>query len=95
MIAAKFPWVPGEEIPTLYRPGGCATCSRTGYRGRLALHEVMQVNEDIERLAVARSSAAEISSTAQKNGMYTLREDGWMKVVEGKTSIEEVLRVVA
>ncbi|WP_029069731.1 GspE/PulE family protein [Jonesia quinghaiensis] len=95
LLSANFPWVPGEEFPQLYRPGGCATCSGTGYRGRLALHEVMQVNEHIERLAVSRSSAAEISETAQKAGMYTLREDGWMKVIEGRTSIEEVLRVVA
>lgn len=93
--AARFPWVPGEEIPVLQRPVGCSTCSGTGYRGRLALHEVMQVTEAVERHAVAGSSAADIAKTARAEGMITLRDDGWMKVVEGQTSIEEILRVVA
>ncbi len=93
--AARFPWVPGEEIPVLQRPVGCSACSGTGYRGRLALHEVMQVTEAVERHAVAGSSAADIAKTARAEGMITLRDDGWMKVVEGQTSIEEILRVVA
>jgi len=93
--ASRFPWLPGEEKPVLHRPGGCTTCSGTGYRGRLALHEVMRVTEEIERHAVAGSSSAEIMKTAVKQGMRTLRDDGWMKVVEGHTSIEEILRVVA
>lgn len=95
LVAARFPWVPGEEIPQLWRPGGCVACSKTGYRGRIALHEVMRVTEDIERHAVAHSSAADIAATAQKQGMVTLRDDGWHKVALGRTSIEEVLRVVA
>lgn len=95
MIAARFPWSPGEEIPTLYRPAGCSTCSRTGYKGRMALHEVMRVTEDIERLAVAHASAAEIQRTASEQGMVSLRDDGWTKVLLGDTSVEEILRVVA
>jgi type IV pilus assembly protein PilB len=95
LIGARFPWVPGEEFPELFRPVGCVACSRTGYRGRVALHEVMEVSEDIERLAVARASAAEIGATARKQGMITLRDDGWQKVVLGQTSLEEILRVVA
>ncbi|MBF0687607.1 MAG: Flp pilus assembly complex ATPase component TadA [Cellulomonas sp.] len=93
--AARFPWVPGEPIPELFRPAGCTACSRTGYKGRLALHEVMRVTEEIERHAVAHSSAAEINATAVKQGMLGLREDGWQKVADGLTSIEEILRVVA
>jgi len=61
----------------------------------MALHEVMTVNEEIERLAVARSSTDEISRAARAQGMSTLRDDGWLKVLQGKTSIEEILRVVA
>jgi len=95
MVAARFPWVPGEPVPELMKPMGCVACSRTGYRGRLALHEVMPVNEEIERLAVAHASSAEIGATAVANGMITLREDGWHKVALGHTSIEEILRVVA
>ena len=95
LIAARFPWSPGEELPTLHRPAGCSACSRTGYKGRMALHEVMRVTEDIERLAVAHASAAEIGNTAREQGMITLRDDGWTKVLLGDTSLEEILRVVA
>lgn len=94
MTAARFPWIEGEEIPVLHRPAGCTSCSNTGYRGRIALHEVMNVTEEIERLAVSHASSAEIAKVAMKQGMRTLRDDGWMKVVEGQTSIEEILRVV-
>jgi type IV pilus assembly protein PilB len=95
LAASKFPWDGSEDLPVLYRPAGCTACSKTGYRGRLALHEVMQVTEEIERLAVARASAMEIGKVAVEQGMRTLRDDGWMKVGEGRTSIEEILRVVA
>ncbi|WP_066588679.1 GspE/PulE family protein [Cellulomonas timonensis] len=95
MVGARFPWVPGEQIPELWRPVGCVTCSKTGYRGRIALHEVMRVTEEIERLAVSHASAAEIGATARKQGMIALRDDGWQKVALGQTSVEEILRVVA
>lgn len=94
LLGARYPWQEGEEIPELHRPAGCSSCSGTGYRGRIALHEVMEVNEDIERHAVANSSAADILTSAKENGMITLREDGWHKVAMGLTSIEEILRVV-
>jgi type IV pilus assembly protein PilB len=84
-----------QPVPTLYRPVGCTSCSRTGYRGRIALHEVMVVTEDIERLAVARASSAEIGRLARSQGMVTLREDGWAKAQLGYTSVDEILRVVA
>jgi len=86
---------PATPPPTLFRPVGCTNCSKTGYRGRIAIHEVMTVTEDIERLAVARSSSAEIARLARQQGMLTLREDGWMKAQMGLTSVEEILRVVA
>ncbi|GGB94036.1 GspE/PulE family protein [Cellulomonas carbonis] len=95
LVAARFPWAPGEPLPTLYRPAGCSTCSGTGYKGRMAIHEVMRVTEEIERHAVAHSSSADIGHTAREQGMLSLREDGWTKVLLGDTSIEEILRVVA
>jgi type IV pilus assembly protein PilB len=55
----------------------------------------MTVSEDIERLAVARASSAEIARVARSEGMLTLREDGWEKAKMGLTSVEEILRVVA
>ena len=90
-----YPWTEGEELPTLYRAGSCPTCARTGYLGRMALHEVMTVSEDISRMAVARASTDDIARVAREQGMTSLREDGWLKVAQGKTSIEEILRVVA
>ncbi len=85
--------VSGTSI-SLHVPVGCTHCSQTGYRGRLALHEIMVVTEDIERLAVARASSAEIARVAQEKGMEPLLTDGWEKVVAGLTSLEELLRVV-
>jgi type IV pilus assembly protein PilB len=95
MIGARFPWSPGEDIPTIYRPAGCSACSKTGYKGRMAIHEVMRVTEDIERHAVAHSSSSDIARTAREQGMITLRDDGWTKVLTGDTSVEEILRVVS
>lgn len=86
---------PSQPLPVLFRPVGCQTCSGTGYRGRIAIHEVMQVTEDIERMAVDRASAADIARTARSQGMIPLREDGWSKAQMGLTSVEEILRVVA
>ena len=85
---------PEDGPRKLYRPVGCSACVNTGYRGRMALHEVMPISEEIERMAVQRCATEEISKMARKEGMRTLREDGWLKVLAGKTAIEEVLRVV-
>ncbi len=93
--SARFPWPAGETLPEIFRPVGCVACSRTGYHGRMALHEVMPVTEEIERHAVSHSSSAEIAATAARQGMVSLRDDGWEKVLLGQTSIEEILRVVA
>jgi type IV pilus assembly protein PilB len=95
LIAARYPWVDGDPLPTLHRPVGCSACSKTGYRGRLALHEVMTVDESIERLAVEGAPAVRIAETAAGNGMQSLRSDGMAKVTAGITSLEEILRVVA
>jgi type IV pilus assembly protein PilB len=90
-----YPWSEGDPLPVLYRPTGCSACSQTGYRGRLALHEVMSVSEEISRLTVERASTDEITRVAKDQGMSELKHDGWFKVSQGRTSIEEVLRVVA
>jgi type IV pilus assembly protein PilB len=84
-----------QAPPTLFRPIGCQACSNTGYRGRVAIHEVMTVTEEIERLAVSRASSAEIGRMAVQQGMTTLRQDGWAKAQMGIISIDEIFRVVA
>ena len=95
LVHLRVGFEPSQPIPTLFRPVGCQTCSGTGYRGRIAVHEVMTVTEEIERLAVDRASAADIARTARTQGMIPLRMDGWMKAQMGLTSVEEILRVVA
>jgi type IV pilus assembly protein PilB len=94
LVASRFPWQDGEALPELFRPVGCSACAKTGYKGRLALHEVMLVSEEVERLAVERASATVIEQVARSEGMRTLREDGMDKVIAGVTSLDEILRVV-
>jgi type IV pilus assembly protein PilB len=83
-----------EDRPEIPRAVGCSACSNTGYRGRLAVHEVMTVTEEIERLTVARASSEEITRVAVEQGMRPLRDDGLAKVLLGRTTIEEIGRVV-
>ncbi|MHB8868446.1 MAG: GspE/PulE family protein [Thermoleophilia bacterium] len=82
------------ENVTLYKAAGCQRCNGTGYKGRLGIYEVMLVTEAIERLTVERKSADEISRVAQAEGMKSLREDGIEKVLQGRTTIEEIARVI-
>ncbi len=84
-----------EEANTIkcYRGKGCSACNNTGYKGRIALYEVMPISDEIRELILEGASANEIKKTAVRLGMKTLRMSGLSKVKEGITSIEEVLRV--
>ncbi len=84
-----------DGIPKLYRAVGCSACSNTGYRGRKALAELMPMTEEIERMIIEGGSVDEIHRLAVSQGMVTLRESGLRKAIEGETTLEEVLRVVA
>ena len=81
------------EKDTVFEPNGCDSCSRTGYKGRRALFEVLEVDEDIEGAIVRRENATQIRNLSLSKGMKTLREDGWAKVFAGVTSVKEILRV--
>jgi type IV pilus assembly protein PilB len=94
LIAARFPFDPKDGIPKLHRPVGCTTCGKTGYQGRMAIHEVMTVTEQIEKLVVEHASSDDIKKVALDQGMKTLREDGLEKVRSGESSVEEILRVI-
>lgn len=85
----------GGEVPALYRPIGCSKCSRTGYYGRFAIHEVLNVTEEIERAIVERGHTDDVKKMAVADGMLTLRQSGLRTVRSGTTSIEEVLRVIS
>ena len=79
---------------TVYKPGqGCNQCKRTGYRGRTGIHELLVVDDEIRGLVMKNADAASIRRAATARGMNTLREDGADKVLDGATTIEEVLRV--
>jgi type IV pilus assembly protein PilB len=91
--AARWPYELLGTPTQLWRPKGCRSCANTGYRGRIALHEVMPVSEQIERLTVERASAHDIQRTAIDEGMDMLRVDGLRKALTGETSLAEVLRV--
>lgn len=77
----------------VYEGKGCDVCHGTGYIGRIGIYEVMEVDEDIRRLIVTKSTSNEISAMAIKNGMTTMLEDGLEKIKMGITTIEEIVRV--
>jgi general secretion pathway protein E len=76
-----------------YRGAGCENCRHTGYRGRMAIYEICVVTEPLKRLIMQKVDGGELKQCAIREGMNTLRQDGWRRVVEGKTTIEEVVRV--
>jgi type IV pilus assembly protein PilB len=78
---------------TFHRGKGCATCNFTGMKGRVAIYEVMPVTEPLRDMILKNAATAEIREQAQRDGMKTLRQSGLMKVIEGTTTVEEILRV--
>jgi len=86
---------PEDEIPTakFWHGTGCEECRQLGYQGRLAIYELLVVNETLRPLILQRAAASTIAQRAIEGGMRTLRIDGWNKVRNGITTIEEVLRV--
>jgi type IV pilus assembly protein PilB len=84
-----------EEAKTVkcYKGTGCKACNETGYKGRIALYEVMPIKEDLKELILEGASSTEIKKAAVRLGMKTLRMSGLTKIEEGITSVEEVLRV--
>jgi type IV pilus assembly protein PilB len=83
-----------EQPITLHRGSGCETCRHTGYKGRIGIYELMRLNDEIAELIVRRAPLADIREASKANGMHELREDGLMKVLEGMTTPDEVMRVV-
>jgi type IV pilus assembly protein PilB len=93
LIGARWPFDDLAVPEVLYRPVGCRNCANTGYRGRLAIHEVMPISPEIESLTIRRASASEIREVALDQGMYELRADGLAKAAGGLTSVREISRV--
>jgi general secretion pathway protein E len=81
------------ERPTLYRPGGCAECNGSGYRGRSAIAELIVFDDHLKSLVLARADLPTVIREAKARGMVDLRSDGIAKAAAGITSLEEVFRV--
>lgn len=75
--------------------GGCASCNKTGYKGRMGIYEVLKNSESVQKLIVANATSEVINDQAVKEGMVTMRLDGFIKALRGQTSVEEILRVTA
>jgi type II secretory ATPase GspE/PulE/Tfp pilus assembly ATPase PilB-like protein len=104
----KEEYVPGEDVLSglnikgdlnnndkfkLYRGRGCPFCKNTGYYGRTSIYELIILDEEIKSLILSKASSNVIKEVALKKGMKTLRDSGMKKVLQGVTTIEEVLRV--
>ena len=76
-----------------YRPKGCSQCNHTGYSGRIAIHEVILVNDEMRGLMARGAPVIDIQQCARKTGFQTMRYDGLKKVLRGMTTLEEVERV--
>ncbi|KKR78279.1 MAG: Type II secretion system protein E [Candidatus Curtissbacteria bacterium GW2011_GWA1_40_9] len=77
----------------LFEGKGCSECNNSGYQGRIGIFEVLQVTEKISRLILIRETAQTIENQSISDGMITMKQDGYLKVIEGVTTLEEVLRV--
>lgn len=89
-----FPIGKDEKEIELYRSTGCLSCNNTGYKGRIGIYEFLSVDESIQRMIISGASTNEIKQHAIENGMITMREDGMVKVKKGKSTLEELLRVI-
>ncbi len=87
-----FPWDRMQGRP-LYISKGCRSCRNVGYKGRMGIYELLPCTEKVRELAHDRASSWDVKRAAVAEGMLTLRDDGWRKVLEGSTTIEEVARI--
>jgi general secretion pathway protein E len=89
-VPADFDLQPGEKI---YRGKGCRECRQSGYRGRFGIFELMSMNDELREMVVKRSAIDAMMDAARRNGMMSMRHDGFEKVRRGETTLEEVARV--
>jgi general secretion pathway protein E len=96
LLLREFGLRPDQLEGAAFRRGrGCDACRHTGFKGRLAIYEMLAFTEEIKRMTVERLNALDIKRVAMRNGMKTLRHSGWQRVKSGGTTFEEVLRLTA
>lgn len=94
--AVGFRWPTDQELPTFKKAVGCGLCAHTGYKGRLPIHEMLEITNVIERLINEGAHADQIQTAAQQvDGMRLMKEDGLDRVINHETTLEEILRVVS
>ena len=82
-----------DENTEVYYPSQCSECNQTGYKGRIGLFEIFEIDKDIEKLIQTSPAMTDVEDLAEKKGMISLLQDGFIKVLDGMTSVEEVERV--
>jgi len=92
-VAAKLAKVAGGAPITLHRAVGCDQCNDTGYRGRLVITEVLLMTDAVRQAVLRHATATDIQRIAIDEGMITMYDDGLRKALDGRTTVEEVLRV--
>jgi type IV pilus assembly protein PilB len=83
----------GQSKTVVYHGNGCLRCGNTGYRGRLAVHEVMPMTSRLREMVVRRAATSELAKAAMEEGMQTMQQDALQKVHAGLTSVAEMMRV--
>jgi type II secretory ATPase GspE/PulE/Tfp pilus assembly ATPase PilB-like protein len=91
MIEEK--WKKNGKTMKIPKIVGCEKCNNTGYYGRIAIYEAMPVTEKISKLIIEKATASDVQKLAMEEGMLTMKQDGYVKVLEGVTTMEEVVRV--
>lgn len=86
-------YLPAQASPKLFKGKGCQSCAGTGYLGRIGIFEVLPFSEQIAKLILEHGSSGSIEQAAVSQGMITMKQDGYLKVLEGVTTMEEILRV--
>ncbi|MEK7744855.1 MAG: type II secretion system protein GspE, partial [Elusimicrobiota bacterium] len=92
-VGVPLKYIPQTPKCTLYRGKGCENCAGAGYRGRMGVHEVLEVTDEIREIISQRGTSMRIKEVAVKNGMITLQESALRRLLAGATTAEEVLRV--
>jgi type IV pilus assembly protein PilB len=80
------------KVVKIMKGKGCEKCNNSGYKGRVGLYEVLEINDELRELILVGASALELKKKAIENGMITLRRSGLIKVRDGQTTLEEIMR---
>jgi type IV pilus assembly protein PilB len=95
LLTARYPHEDGEPMPKLYKAVGCKECKDKGFSGRMGIHEVLIVSEKLREAIIRGASSSELNDIALSEGMISMRDDGFDKVRQGLTTIDEINRVVS